>query len=150
MITVDKESGHPKAKVLYNFGREEYVDKEALRRLIKSINRFLGPEEALKAQTENVGEQLRFVSGRPMGGTWFLDQLWQKLGIKDILEKLLKERKFSSPVERAIFVMVANRALNPSSKLAVEQWGKEEVHIEGFTHNKNKKHGYLLTMLLRT
>jgi hypothetical protein len=32
------------ARVLYSFGREEEVDREALRRLIRSINRFLGPE----------------------------------------------------------------------------------------------------------
>ena len=34
-------------RILYNFGREEEVDKNALRRLARSISRFLGPEEVV-------------------------------------------------------------------------------------------------------
>jgi transposase len=124
----DKEAGYAKAKVLYNFGREENVDKDAFKRLIKSINRFLGPEEVLKGEANDI---LAFISSKPVGGAWFLDQLWDKLGIKGVLKELLKGRNFTSPVERALFAMVANRALNPVSKLAVETWVKEDVHIEG-------------------
>lgn len=123
----DKEAGHAKANVLYSFGREENVDKEALKRLIKSINRFLGPEEALKSESS---ELMQFLSSKPLGGAWFLDQLWSKLGIHKILNKLLKSRKYSAPVERAIFAMTANRALNPASKLAVERWVNEDVYID--------------------
>ncbi|TYL15656.1 hypothetical protein MTAT_03900 [Moorella thermoacetica] len=36
----DPKAGYPKAKVLFNFGREEDVDREALVRLVKSITRF--------------------------------------------------------------------------------------------------------------
>jgi hypothetical protein len=59
-----------------------------------------------------------------------LDKLWAKLGIGKILNKLLKSRKYSASVERAIFAMVANRALNPVSKLAVERWVNEDVYID--------------------
>ena len=59
-----------------------------------------------------------------------MDKLWAKLGIGKILNKLLKSRKYSASVERAIFAMVANRALNPVSKLAVERWVNEEVYID--------------------
>ena len=122
----DKEAGYPRAKVLYNFGREEYVDKAALKRLVDSINRYLGPEEALKSE----GGPLPFISSRPMGGAWVLEKLWSKLGIKAVLEKLLQERKFDTPVERAILAMVANRALAPKSKLATEKWVKDEVYLQ--------------------
>lgn len=122
----DKEAGQSRANVLYNFGREEHLDTEALKRLINSINRYLGPEEALASQ-EN--ELLKFVSSKPMGGTFFLDGLWQRLGIKETIKHLLKDRNYHNPVERALFAMVANRALNPKSKLAVENWVTEEAHI---------------------
>ena len=122
----DKEAGYPRAKVLYNFGREEYVDKAALKRLVESINRYLGPEEALKSASG----PLPFLSSRPMGGAWVLEKLWSKLGIKAVLEKLLQERKFDTPVERAILAMVANRALAPKSKLATEKWVKDEVYLQ--------------------
>ena len=35
-------------RFLYNFGREERLDKDALRRLARSISRFLGSEEVLR------------------------------------------------------------------------------------------------------
>ena len=124
----DKEAGHSKAKVLYNFGWEEEVDKEALKRLVKSINRFLGPEEALAGEA---GRMLKFLSSKPLGGTWFLDRLWDRLGIRSVLEELLTSRQYTTPIERAIFAMAATRALNPGSKLSVERWAKEEAYIPG-------------------
>jgi transposase len=128
----DPKAGYPKAKVLYNFGREEQVDREALVRLVKSITRFLGPEEALGTQAElNGSARLTFISSRPMGGVWVLNELWNQLGIKGILAGLLAKRKFQAPVERAIFAMVANRALNPASKLKVEDWVSHDVFIPG-------------------
>jgi len=33
-------------------------------------------------------------------------------------------------VKDAIFAMVANWALNPSSKLAVEEWAAQDVHLD--------------------
>lgn len=44
----DSNTGKPRAIVLWSFGREEEVDRAALRRLVGSINRFLGPEEVLR------------------------------------------------------------------------------------------------------
>lgn len=119
-----------KAQVLFNLGREEEVDKEGLKRLVKSISRFLGPEEALKTEAQlGSASPLSFKCSRPLGGVWVLHHLWCELGIHNILKKLLKKRNFQIPVERAIFAMVANRALNPSSKLAIEDWVREDVYI---------------------
>jgi len=51
-----------KAKVLFNLGREEEVDREGLKRLVKSIVRFLGPEEVLQVEAElNRSAPLSFV-----------------------------------------------------------------------------------------
>lgn len=125
----------PKARrsaphIAYSFGREEEVDKEALRRLVHSINRFLGPEAALVAEAEGrVG--LRFLTSKPLGGAWVLDQMWKRLGIGQAVEGLLKEHEYRTPVERALFALVANRALAPRSKLGVEEWVAEDVVIPG-------------------
>lgn len=124
----DSEAGCAKARVLYNFGREENVDREALKRLVASISRFLSPEEMLKAQASG-GSPLQFLSSRPLGGAWALQELWSQLGIEGVLKKLLQRRHFRTPVERAIFAMVANRALAPSSKLAIEDWVVHNVAI---------------------
>lgn len=130
----DAQAGCAKAQVIYNFGRADQVDVDALRRLVKSIFRFLSPEDDLRTQAELAGQDtdsLRFIESRPLGGAWVLAQLWERLGIPAAIQKALAERNFRSPVERALFAMVANRCLAPASKLAVEKWVREEVALPG-------------------
>ncbi|NHM28109.1 hypothetical protein G7K71_14190 [Desulfofundulus sp. TPOSR] len=68
-----------KARVLYNFGRDEDLDVAALKRLVSSINRFLSPKEALEARGKvEHGDALKFVFSRPCCGTWFLNELWKQ------------------------------------------------------------------------
>jgi len=120
----DKETGQVKADVLYSFGRADQLDVEAIRRLVQSLSRFLSPEGMLEAQGEGT---LRFLWSRPMGGAWILRRLWERLGLDRVMKEALRDRAFSSPVEWAIFAMVANRGLAPSSKRAVEEWVREDV-----------------------
>ena len=128
----DPETGVTKPTILYSFGRADRLDLDALRRLVKSIARFLEPEEAARIE-ETLGLETGFeyLGSRRLGGTWFLDALWKKLGVSGALERLLTDRRFRTPVERLIFAMVANRALAPSSKLALEDWVADEVLIPG-------------------
>lgn len=71
------------------------------------------------------------MGSRRLGGTWFLDGLWKRLGVGETLGELLEDRRFRTPVERLVFAMVASRALAPSSKLALENWVADEVMIPG-------------------
>lgn len=128
----DPRTGIPKARVLYNFGRADAVDREALARLARSISRFCSPEDVLKTQAAAGGAvPLRFVESRPLGGAWVLDHLWQRIGIQAAIARLLRSRRYALPVERALFALVANRALAPMSKLGCERWVAEEVVIPG-------------------
>ena len=122
----DKKTGQVKANVLYSFGRADQLDVAAIQRLVRSLSRFLSPEEMLQAQGEGDGT-LRFLWSRPMGGAWVLRRLWERLGFDRAMKEALRDRAFSSPVEWAIFAMVANRALAPSSKRAVEEWVRQDV-----------------------
>ncbi len=126
----DPKSKRSRAQVLYSFGREDQVDQEALKRLVASIERFLSPEEALKLKTQRQAD-LDFKESRPLGGAWALQQLWTEIGIDRVIKKNLRKRSFSAPVERAIFAMVANRALSPGSKLSVESWANNDVCLPG-------------------
>ena len=44
----NKDKGFAQAEVVHSFGRRDQLDVEALRRLIKSMSRFLDPEESLQ------------------------------------------------------------------------------------------------------
>src|SRR5665647_2779210 len=74
--TWDPVAKRSRAQVIYNFGREETANRAALTRLIASVTRFLEPDAALAA---GAGEGLAFLEARPLGGTYVLDALWQRL-----------------------------------------------------------------------
>jgi transposase len=124
----DPETGVPRAQIIHNLGREDQLDREALARLVRSMSRFLDPDAALSAQAP---EGMRMMSSRSLGGAFLLDSLWRRLGIGKTLEGLLSPRRYSTECERAIFAMVANRALAPYSKLSACSWALSETVIEG-------------------
>src|SRR3972149_1914056 len=108
----DPHSGRPTDKVLYHFGREDRLDKEQLKRLAISLSRFLAPSDRAEVQ-----------------GRLFAAE--EELELDRTLGKLLADRAFEADVERVLFALVANRALDPRSKLGVERWVGRKVHIEG-------------------
>jgi len=125
------DTGNPVAKVIHSFGRAEQVDRAALARLVSSISRFLTPEEALAAAT---GMGVEVVDSRRLGGTWTLDRVWERLGIGAAICTAAAGRRLDGEaVERVVFALVAQRALEPGSKLAATRWVAERVAIEGLT-----------------
>ena len=127
----DPQSGQPKANVLHTFGRSDDLDVAAIKRLTRSLCRFLSPEEAVQTRAISEGENvpLTFLKSVPLGGVYLLRSLWETLGLHTVLKDCLKERSFTSPVEWAAFAMVANRALAPDSKRGVEEWVREDVAL---------------------
>jgi hypothetical protein len=85
---------------------------------------------------------LAFVRSRPAGGAYLLKALWERLYLAACMKAALKERKFTAPVAQALFAMVANRALSPSSKLAIEQRAEEEVFFGGDESSFQVQHFY--------
>jgi transposase len=125
----DTESRCAKAHILHTFGRTDELDVTALKRLVKSIGRFLSPEDVVEASPAGRTDSLKMIKSVPMGGAYLLRSLWEKLGISPALSKCLKDRSFTTPVEWAAFAMTANRALCPDSKRGVEEWVREDVAL---------------------
>jgi transposase len=123
----DPQKRRSTVQVVYNFGREDATNRDALQRLVASVTRFLDPDTALAAAADG----LEFTESRPLGGTWALDALWSRLGIGKEMRKLLKGRRLDDSAERVLFALVASRALAPSSKLAAARWASEDVMITG-------------------
>jgi len=117
-----------RTKILYSFGRADQVDPAAIERLIASLSRLLDPAAALRVTASS---ELTFLASRPLGGTHVLDGMWQRLGIDKVIGGLLKGRRRDPRVERVLFALVANRALDASSKLAAAGWVSDDVHVDG-------------------
>jgi hypothetical protein len=122
--------GVTQAEVLLNLGREDLLDLEGLRRLAASITRFTDGDGGGIPLPGAPGE-FDVVGSRPLGGVWLLDGLWRALGVDRALAGVLGPRRFTTDVERVLFALVANRALDPCSKLAAAEWASLDVHIPG-------------------
>ena len=74
-----------KANVLLNLGREDRLDPDGLRRLVRSINRYLGEPDtdggtdAAGRPVPTASDGLRLIASRPAGAAWLLDGLWKAL-----------------------------------------------------------------------
>jgi len=121
-------TGSPVAKVIHNFGRSDKVDRQALARLVASISRFLDPEQAVAA----AGAEVEVIDSRRLGGAWVLGRLWERLEIGTAIRKAAAGRRLDgATTERVIFSLVAQRALEPGSKLAATRWVAERAAVEG-------------------
>ena len=124
----DPEAGRSRTRVLYNFGREDELDRDAVRRLVAALSRLLDPAGALAAAQPG---ELTVTGSRPAGGVHALDQLWRRLGMEDAVRATLAGRRLSPETGRALLALVANRALAASSKLAAADWISGDVHVDG-------------------
>jgi hypothetical protein len=122
-------TGVPVAKVIHNFGRADKVDKDALARLVSSISRILDlPTTGASVAASDV----EIVDSRRLGGAFVLDQMWERLGIGAALRSTASGRRIDGDlVERICFALVAQRCLEPASKLAAVKWAQERVALAG-------------------
>ena len=126
----DPQTGAPRAEIVHRFGRADQVDREALRRLVSSISRFLDPADAVALAATG---EVRLLDCRPMGACWVADRLWARFGIGEVIRAAVGGgRVDAEQVERTIFAMVANRlSVKPLSKLAGCGWVAERAFVDG-------------------
>jgi len=126
----DPVKRRPTAHIIHNFGRADTLDRDALRRLARSISRVCqggleGPEEIAPPD-----EALELEWARPLGVVHAARALWEELGIGEVLRRLEHSGRRRAPHELALFTMVANRLCEPLSKLACyEDWVPARVYL---------------------
>jgi hypothetical protein len=121
----DPATKSSRMRVVHSFGREDRLDRAAVERLAGSLGRLLGREPA------GAAPELAYSGSVAYGGAYLLDQLWQRLGIGQIMTAMLAGTRRDAATERVLFALVANRALDPSSKLAAAHWAGRKAHIDG-------------------
>lgn len=122
----DPETGKVKTRIVHSFGRKDQLDYEPIERLVGRLNSYLPPEK----QTSSEGE-FEVTDTWQLGGTHLLDGLWRELELDQFFEQALADRSFATDIERALFALVAQRALAPDSKLAGARWAGHTAWIPG-------------------
>jgi hypothetical protein len=120
----DPAAKSSRMRVVHSFGREDQLDRAAVERLAGSLGRLLGQEPA------GAAPELTYSGSAAFGGTYLLDQLWQRLGIGQVMTAILGRTRRDAATERVLFALVANRALDPSSKLAAAHWAGRKAWID--------------------
>jgi transposase len=122
----DAERQRSQTRILHNLGREDELDAEALRRLAQSLLRVAAPEDLERLQTSEAVPRLRIEWAKEYGGLHVLHALWRELGLKEEIERVSSDRPSAAALVEAAFLLVANRALAPESKLGLyERWMQE-------------------------
>ena len=140
-----RKGTNTQAEVLVHLGREDRLDMQGLRRLVGSIGRYLDGVGALPAGGPD--DALSVERSRTLGAVWLLDGLWRRLGVDGALRTVLGARRFTTDVERVLFAVVANRAVDPMSKLSAAEWVSQDAAIPGLA-GMDEDHAYRAMDLL--
>lgn len=124
----DSEQQRSQTRVLYNLGREDALDTEALRRLAESLLRLAAPEALERLKDSPEAAPLRMEWTKDYGGLHALHALWRELGLAEEIGRACGERPSAAQLCEAAFLIVANRALAPDSKLGVHDRWLRDVH----------------------
>ena len=116
-------NGRVKQKVLGGLGRLDVLQKTGqLDGLLRSGMKF--SERLAVLDAHDAGRSITTKTSK-IGAAMVFERLWSNSGLPEILEKLLAERAFELPVERAIFTTVLHRLISPGSDRACEKWKKD-------------------------
>lgn len=117
--SVRTEEGKVRQKVVGTVGRLDVLRASGtLEKLQAGLEKFISGRSSLKA----IKESPTFRWAKKFGAIFFLRQIWKNWQYQDLIAKHLKKW------QEAIFCMVANRLLDPSSKLGIEDW-KEGYYV---------------------
>lgn len=143
------DEGVTRQRVVKSLGRLGSLDQREVESLITSLRRFFpaSASESLPASSaaraaaasvlaSRLGDEVEVLESRRFGDVFVLRKLWDELGLNAIFEDLSRLRDFKFNVADAVFTMVANRAIDPRSKLDTIEWARLDVFLpeaEGLT-----------------
>jgi transposase len=123
-----REGKKVKQKILCTLGRvDELTESGKLDALAESLLRFSSRLKVIDLHKEG---KLKIHSDVSIGPALVFQRLWQQLGISEVIKKVLADRRFTFDVERAVFLTVLHRLMDPGSDRAAEKW-KQDFQISG-------------------
>ena len=120
--------GKVRQRVIATVGRLDRLRESGhLDSLLKSGARFSEKVAVLSAAEEGEGTSVRSTK---IGPDLLFSRVWRELGVGDAIESGLAGRRFSFPVERAIYLTVLHRLFAGGSDRAAEHW-RRDLRVPG-------------------
>jgi Transposase DDE domain len=115
-------------RVVATLGRLDRLQQDGrLEALLASGARFA--EQALLLTAQHNGDLPALTSQR-LGAVLIFERLWHETGCHAVVQELLADRRFTFAVERAVFLTVLHRLLQPGSDRAADKW-KADYALDG-------------------
>ena len=123
-----REGNKVKQRVLTTLGQfDALTESGKIDDLTRSLAKFASTRTIIDAHREGALQARRTLS---IGPALVFERLWQQLGIKESIKEEQSASRCRFPLERAIFLTVLHRLVDPGSDRAAERW-KEDFHISG-------------------
>src|SRR5450755_4062974 len=120
--------GRPRQRVIATLGRLDQLQQTGqLDALLISGARLAQSVLLLSAHAKG---QLTTITTRRIGPALIFERLWRETGCQRVIEQLLEGRRYEFDVERAVFLTVLHRLINPGSDRAADKW-KLDYPIKG-------------------
>jgi len=128
IVESKREGRKVKQRVLATLGQVDALTESGkIDDLTRSLAKFSSVGELLSAQRQGTIQAHRTVS---IGPALVFERLWHQLGIDEVIRRQLSESRCRFSLERAIFLTVLHRLIDPGSDRAAERW-KEDFQIKG-------------------
>ncbi|MGB9681502.1 MAG: IS1634 family transposase [bacterium] len=121
--TYIKETDSYKQEYIFNFGR---IDNPDTSKLVDSIIEKLS-QFSDKVKVLNIEKDIDTDESKTYGEIQIFRKLWKDLGFERVLRRYFSKTNKQVDLVEAIFAMVCNRLIAPSSERAVNRW-KETVY----------------------
>jgi len=115
--------GRVQRTVLGTLGRRDQLSPHKIDALIGHLRKLASPEGLRGVRLGDV----RINASREYGPVLAAWQLWKELGLAEMLDRL--PRSQGAPTAEAVFRMVANRLVDPRSKLGLVDWTDERGQL---------------------
>ena len=128
MVQSHRVNGKPRQTVMATLGRLDALKETGeLDRLLRSGARLT--ESGMLLSAFEKGETTT-IDAKRIGPPLLFERLWRDSFCRSVIEQLLADRKFEFPVERAVFLTVLHRIMDPGSDRAAEKW-RSAYSIDG-------------------
>lgn len=113
-----RDKGKIKQRIIATIGNLDTLGREKIDSLIDGLCKFskrkiLSIKDLVSKKTLHYGSVL------------VIKKIWDKLKLDQIISSSLRGKNFEFEIEKAAFIMVANRLIKPQSKLSLTRWQKK-------------------------
>jgi len=124
-----RDQGRVRQRVIGTIGRmEELAARGQVDQLLRSLAKYSQRAILLLAGASDPDAEIKKV-----GPGMVFGRLWNRVGIGEHIREMLNDRRYRFEVERAIFVTVLHRLINPGSDRQADKW-HQAYRIDGAGH----------------